>query len=410
MNVVFSTDFFPRIGGAHLWLYEVYRRWPEPVTVLAGADARDAAAEAELDARDHGALRVVRAALDLVPIDLTSAGSWRRFLGAARRLSGLLGGDGTIHCLRAFPEGIAALLCAALRRRGTRLVVFAHGEEILVARSSRQLTLLARLVYTRADLVIANSESTAGLVRGLAPRARVAVVHPGVDCARYAAAREDIEACRRAWGWPSDTIVVTTVARMEPRKNQAAVIEAIAALRGEGLPMAYVCAGDGEERPRLEALADRLGLGAWVRFTGRLSEADKALTFAAGDVFAMPSVLSGEMLEGFGIVFLEAAAAGVPSVAGNVGGQPEAVLDGRTGLVVDGADLAQVTAALRRLAIDPALRARLGREAAEWAARHDWPAGAAAVAEAVAGLRRGPGTAERTEAADRSQRPRRSAG
>ena len=71
-----------------------------------------------------------------------------------------------------------------------------------------------------------------------------------------------------------------------------------------------------------------------MRFTGAVSDAEKKLIFAACDIHAMPSVQLGEMIEGFGIVFLEAAAAGKPSICGNIGGQAEAVLDGRTGLVV----------------------------------------------------------------------------
>ncbi len=101
-----------------------------------------------------------------------------------------------------------------------------------------------------------------------------------------------------------------------------------------------------------------------MRFTGAVSDAEKKLIFAACDIHAMPSVQLGEMIEGFGIVFLEAAAAGKPSICGNIGGQAEAVLDGRTGLVVDGADLDRVADALRSLVRDRALRQRLGRAGA----------------------------------------------
>ena len=87
----------------------------------------------------------------------------------------------------------------------------------------------------------------------------------------------------------------------------------------------------------------------------------------------MPSVQSGSLIEGFGIVFLEAAAAGRPSVCGKIGGQSEAVLDGETGLVVDGSDEAAVAAALRRLATDAGQRARMGENGRRWAQEHDWP-------------------------------------
>jgi len=80
----------------------------------------------------------------------------------------------------------------------------------------------------------------------------------------------------------------------------------------------------------------------------------------------------GEMIEGFGIVFLEAAAAGVPSICGDSGGQTEAVKNGETGLVVDGRDPAIIAAALRTLAVDTELRQRMGRNGRRWAADFDW--------------------------------------
>jgi glycosyltransferase involved in cell wall biosynthesis len=86
----------------------------------------------------------------------------------------------------------------------------------------------------------------------------------------------------------------------------------------------------------------------------------------------MPSIRHGSMIEGFGISFMEAAATGTPSIAGNVGGQSEAVLDGRTGLVIDGSSLSEVRSALRCLTLDPALRERMGREGKKWAAANDW--------------------------------------
>jgi len=150
------------------------------------------------------------------------------------------------------------------------------------------------------------------------------------------------------------------------------VIRALAELREEGLAVGYVCAGDGEERCSLKDMADKLDLTQWVHFPGEVTEHDKKLIYGASDIFAMPSIQVGEMIEGFGIVFLEAAAAGLPSICGNTGGQTEAVLHGKTGIVVDGTSLVEVCRAIRSLVKQPQIRTELGRQARTWAEKHDW--------------------------------------
>lgn len=376
MDIVLSEDFFPQIGGAHLWLYEVYRRWPGRVIFLTRFYDRDPVevqAQAEFDCHDHGSLRIVRSDIAIGEINLFRPSCWLRFWRVTAQILALGdSGPRTVHCLRAFPEGFAGVLAKLSGPLRTRLVTFAHGEEILVAKSSRQLRWIAGLVYRFSDAVIANSKSTESLVKELAPSARIVCVSPGVDFEAYRRDSDEIARYRRSWGWPEDTLVVATVARMEPRKNQAAVIRAISRLQRDGLRIGYVCGSDGEERENLVALAVELGLRDWVRFPGQLAENDKVLTFCAADIHAMPSVRVGEMIEGFGIVFLEAGAAGTPSIAGNVGGQPEAVLDGETGFVVDGGSVCQIVDAIRRLASSPALRHRMAQQSRDWAQRNDW--------------------------------------
>ena len=177
---------------------------------------------------------------------------------------------------------------------------------------------------------------------------------------------------RAAWGWPPGTVVLTTIARMEPRKNHASVLRAMSALRLQGYPLAYVIGSTGEELPKLEALVKELDLSGWVRFTGRLSDYERVLTFASADIHIMPSIQAGSMIEGFGIVFIEAAAAGIPSISGKVGGQQEAVIDAVTGYVVDGEAVEEVKRAMMRLSSDVGLRQRMGAEGRKWALRNDW--------------------------------------
>jgi phosphatidyl-myo-inositol dimannoside synthase len=387
MDVVLSQDFFPQIGGAHSFLYEVYKRWPTTVKWLTrNYDSTESqrAAVAAFDSQDHGSLRIFRAPVVIEDIRLHDVRCIRQFWMLVKHLRRLAGGsETTLHCLRAFPEGFAGLLFKVVRPGRARLVVFAHGEEVLIARSSRQLHFIAKLVFRFADLVIANSRSTESFVRGVCRNAKVVCIHPGVDSAAYSRPEGELIEKRLKLGWPPGTFVVTTIARMEARKNQASVINTIAALRQKGVPVAYVCVGDGEEREKLQALVEARGLGRWVHFPGTLSEEEKIVTYGASDLYVMASIQSGQTTEGFGIVFLEAAAAGVPSICGNVGGQPEAVLHGKTGLVVDGRKLDDLESTIHSLISDPARRAKMGEAGRKWAQINDWTRVSAAVLAAI---------------------------
>lgn len=373
-DIVLSHDFLPKVGGAHAWLYEVYRRWPDPVRLLtlAPGDAATAQAGQAFDALPHGSLSIGRVLGPMSDLDAKSPACWRAFASHVREIRRSAGAPVRLHALRAFPEGIEGLLATLLAPRTTRLITYTHGEEILIAGTSRQLQWITRRVYGQSSLVIANSDNTRRMVLEACPAARVAVIHPGVDAATFVQPQDRLVAQRQEWGCGNDTIVLATVARMEARKNQCMVIRAVGDLVAAGLDVIYVCAGDGPERSALQELATGLGLAERVRFPGSISEAAKRLVFAAADIHIMPSVQLGEMIEGFGIVFLEAAASGVPSICGRSGGQLEAVQEGRTGLSVDGRDQSAIAAAVDRLARDADLRRQMGANARVFAASLDW--------------------------------------
>jgi phosphatidylinositol alpha-1,6-mannosyltransferase len=251
-------------------------------------------------------------------------------------------------------------------------VTYVHGEEILVSQTSRQLAMLANRVYQDSDLVIANSENTRKILATTYSGIESVSIHPGVDVKRFSQVRDLREVYRTGCGWPPQTVVVLTLARMEPRKNHAMVIRAVAKLRADGVPVALICGGDGPERKALEALVSELHVAPWVKFMGSIAEEDKPTIFSSADIFAMPSISVGAMIEGFGIVFLEAAAAGLPTVCGNSGGQGEAVLNGKSGFAVDGESLEAVASAIKRLADSSDLRRTFGDAGRIWAAENDW--------------------------------------
>ena len=263
VDVVISYDCLPKIGGAHMWLYEVYRRWPAPVAFFASensADASMAAREPGSSTRPRTARSPFTAARDSIgQLSLVSPDCLRSYASHVRSIAKLAhGGPVRLHALRAFPEGFAGLLYKWSHPRSTELIVYAHGEEILISRMSRQLRWMTERVYRAADLVIVNSESTRRLVLETAPQARVTCIHPGVDVEAFRQLPAKVAAYREKLGWSADTLVIGSVARMEARKNQAALIRAVAKVRAEGFAVALVCGGDGPERASLVELARSL--------------------------------------------------------------------------------------------------------------------------------------------------------
>jgi glycosyltransferase involved in cell wall biosynthesis len=162
---------------------------------------------------------------------------------------------------------------------------------------------------------------------------------------------------RARLGVAPEAFVVSTNARLVPHKGIADHIEAVARVTDPERTLHLIVAGDGPERASLEALADRRLRGK-ARFLGHVS--DHADLYAASDLFALPA---HDAHESFGLVFIEAALHGVPSIGTRVGGIPEAILDGETGLLVSPHAPDQLATAIERLRSDPALRARLGEAA-----------------------------------------------
>lgn len=197
----------------------------------------------------------------------------------------------------------------------------------------------------------------------------VTVVPPGVDTERFVPLGEaDRLEARRHFGIPDGAELLVGISRLVPRKGFDTAIRAAALLRTSRPDLVLAIAGGGRDRDRLEQLAAQVK--APVRFLGRVSNEDLPRLYGCADVYTMlcRNRWAGLEQEGFGIVFLEAAACGVPQVAGDSGGAAEAVEDGVTGLVVRTPDDPRaVAAAFEQLLDDPALRARMsvaGRERA----------------------------------------------
>jgi phosphatidylinositol alpha-1,6-mannosyltransferase len=186
--------------------------------------------------------------------------------------------------------------------------------------------------------------------------------HPGVDGAPV----------RAAYGL-GDRPVVVCVSRLVERKGQDMLIRSLPAVRNRVPDAALLIVGDGPQRGALERLTDELGLREAVVFTGAKPWAELPPYFAAGDVFAMPTRTrkAGFEVEGLGIVYLEGSATGLPVVAGDSGGAPDAVQDGTTGYVVDGRSADSIAAKVSTLLLDKELAAQMGQAGRRWVER-EW--------------------------------------
>lgn len=247
-----------------------------------------------------------------------------------------------------------------LPRTAAPVLVMAHGMEYPPAPSPRR-TWRIRRALRRASVVVANSRHTAAALAAHLPAGtRLEVIPPPLPPQPEPDPAE--RAAIRALAGPGP--ILATVSRLEDRKGLDRVIAALPALAARHPGLCYLIAGEGSDRARLEKHVAMAGVGERVHFLGRVGEARKAALLAEADLFAMPARREGASVEGFGIAYLEAAWHGCPSVAGREGGAEDAVLDGETGLLCDGADTAAVAAALAALLDDPARRRAMGAAAA----------------------------------------------
>jgi phosphatidylinositol alpha-1,6-mannosyltransferase len=269
-----------------------------------------------------------------------------------------------VHAGQIMAGGTAALACH--RVLGCPYTLVAHGADLMEFAHHPLAGPLAARIVRRADRVVANSRYTAGeVVRLGADPARVRVVHPVVDAERFAAERA-AATIRARYGLAGQTVLLT-VARLVRRKGHDTVLDALEIVRREFPDIHYLIVGDGPARAELGRTVRRLGLHDRVTFAGFVPDEELPGCYAAADLFVMVSrelPAKGDV-EGFGIVYLEASAAGRPVVAGRSGGVSDAVEDGVSGLLVDPEDPRAVAEAMARLLRDPGLRVRLataGRE------------------------------------------------
>jgi len=364
-SLLVTNDFPPKVGGIQSYLWELWRRLPpDEVTVL----TTPYDGSAEFDRAQP--FRVVR---DKDRVLLPHPALAGRIDALARDVNAEL-----IFLDPALPLG-----ALGPRLRAAPYVAVLHGAEVTVpGRLPGSRALLRRVLDGAAGVLAAGTYPAEQAARAAGRPLPGLVIPPGVDVDRFQPRTDDPAArsvTRKRFGLPEAAPLVLGVSRLVPRKGFDVLVDAIARLArhrfpareeavtpsGSGEPVHLALAGSGRDRDRLAKRAARAGLGDRFHLLGRVPDDDLPALYAAADIFAMccRERWGGLEAEGFGIVFLEAAASGLPAVAGRSGGAWEAVDDGSTGFVVDPLDAGAVAAVLERLLADPALRRRMGAAA-----------------------------------------------
>lgn len=356
------TDEFPPImtGIARL-MGEIARRYPKGELLVSTGQHHDAP---ETDGQFTGAV------IDRLPISSKALRGFAGLMFWSRRVGGLARAHkprfAWADSIR--PAGYPAKW--AYERLGVKYGVLVHGGDLLKELHAIHHTPLTRrsgkALLKSAAAVVANSQWTREQAQkvlrevGLDPLAeRVKVVPLGTDAERFRPgidAREVRERYRLNGGrW------ALTVARLESYKGIDTALRAVARVRKEGIDVHYAVVGAGK-RAAFRKLAEELKIDDVVRFVGPVPDADLPALYNAADIYLGVSRQSeGTRIEGFGVALSEAAACGLPVIAGRSGGLAEAVQDGETGLVVDPHDAEAVAQALGRVLGDQLLARRLGQ-------------------------------------------------
>ncbi|HEY3747445.1 MAG TPA: glycosyltransferase family 4 protein [Gemmatimonadaceae bacterium] len=361
-HLFITQDYAPDLGGMARRHVELCRRFGDATVTMDVSTVRADGAE-EFDAGEPN--RINRQ-----PFYFSQA---KLFTNQLRWTSWLLSNDQSnvrvIHCGNVRPVGYAVILANLFRR--TPFLLYVNGSDLLReqrALSNARKRFAAKKIFGAASGIVATSAWVGRLAEELIRDLDIRDAPPigafdlGTDPIFFHPDR-DTGALRARWGIGTDPLLVT-VARLVPHKGQDVTLRAIAALTEEFPTLRYAIVGTGPDEGRLRALAAELKISDRTIFTGAVTDDEIAEAYATSTIYiGLSRVESVIFAEGFGISFLEAAASGVPSIAGDSGGVRSAVRDGISGIIVPPTDVRSVTDAIRDLLRNPEKRAAMGSSA-----------------------------------------------
>ena len=355
--LVITNDFGPRTGGIETFVIGLLERI-KGQEVIVFTSAQGNTAEYDQKWLDEFGIQVIR---DRSKILLPS-------LRVTKRAKAII----QLHDIEVIVFGAAAplaLMAPALRKSGVeKIVALTHGHEVWWAKIFPFNLAMKRIGKSVDHLTYLGEFTRNAIAQSLTKKSADAMVKiaPGIDTAHFIPQPDSIQK-RITLGLENKKIIIS-VGRLVHRKGQDKLIEAMPTIL-QSVPNAHLLlVGEGPYRSHLEKLANKLSLSERITFVGRILYDKLPNYLSAADVFVMPSRsrFFGLEVEGLGIVYLEASACGIPVVAGNSGGAPDAVLEGVTGLCVDGTDVNHIAQAVIEICSDAKRASQMGAAGRNW--------------------------------------------
>lgn len=352
-----TNDFGPRAGGIETFVMGLIERLPKNSVIVYTSAQPDTQSYDRKWFEDFGVEVIRDRSKILLPTPrvahkvnqlVRKRGIEKSFFGAAA------------------PLGV---LAKGLRRNGVnRIVALTHGHEVWWAKLwpfSSAISFIGRHVDNLTYL----GEFTRGEIsKALSPRAASAMVKiaPGIDTDHFAPTEKSQEL--RSKLELNQKKVIVSVGRLVHRKGQDILIQALPQVLKSHPSAHLLLIGEGPYRAYLEKLVLKYKVESAITFIGRIQYRDLPQYIGVGDIFVMPSRsrLGGLEVEGLGIVYLEASSCGLPVIAGKSGGAPDAVLEGVTGVAVDGTSTSEVAAAIINFLGQPSASKAMGEAGRKW--------------------------------------------
>jgi len=349
--LVISELFLPTKGGTAVWFYEVYRRLGgKEIHILT---SKNNTSEKQDKIHTNSVHRIqlkrynwIKPESLIIYLKLFLVGFY-----IIKRYS-----IQQIHAGRVLPEGLVGVILAKIFK--TKVIIYAHGEEITTwIQPGKHKTM--KYAYKKADAIIANSNFTKEqLIKLGIDSNAIHLISPGVDLQRFKKTEKDSTLLNK-YGIPNNSVILLSVGRLTRRKGFDNVIKSLPNILKKTKQTHYIIIGIGEDYSYLKRLSQEYNVSENIHLIGHVSMDELPKWYNICDIFIMPNRDIDNDTEGFGMVFLEAAACGKTSIGGNTGGTGNAIIDRKTGLRIDGNNIEEITSSVIKLLTNNSLKSEL---------------------------------------------------
>jgi len=342
--IVFLTQSFPsRLGGIENLVSNLALNLSKKEKILIFADSHNSLKDSAYDSENK----------KKISVDRTGGLKFFRRRKKIRKLKTFINHN-KVKFVIADTWKSMELVIEFLNNKNIPTICLAHGNELLYGNDVKYNRIKDTL--NKVSAIIANSQYTKGLIKDLKLKNKnVSFVYPGANDLRKIEKNSFIE----LKGEP----ILITLARLEKRKGHVKIIEAVRKLKLKFPSIKYIIAGEGPERNNLKKIVQKYNLNSSIYFVGLVNESQKKFLYEKADLMVMPTLDESKRrsIEGFGIAYLEAAFFSIPSIASNVGGTPEAVLNNKTGVIIK--NFKHLYHSIYKILLNKKLLKRLGKNA-----------------------------------------------